>query len=52
MKAPPAPLNLTALGALNSEDCAALEDLYIRGTPENTLHAYERDLIYSQARLN
>lgn len=25
---------------------AQLEDLYVRGTPENTLRAYERDLIY------
>jgi len=29
------------------EDLAAgLEDLFVRGTPENTLRAYERDLIY------
>ena len=49
MKTPPAPLNPTSLGALNSEDRAALEDLYIRGTPENTLRAYERDLIYITA---
>ena len=26
-----------------------LEDLYVRGTPENTLRAYERDLIYITA---
>ena len=26
-----------------------LEDLYVRGTPENTLRAYERDLIYISA---
>ena len=25
---------------------AALEDLFVRGTPENTLRAYERDLAY------
>ena len=37
MKAPPAQLNPTALGALNSEDRAALEDLYIRGTPEGSV---------------
>ena len=28
---------------------AQLEDLYVRGTPENTLRAYERDLIYITA---
>lgn len=26
-----------------------LEDLYVRGTPENTLRAYERDLLYISA---
>ena len=31
-----------ALPALDVEDRAALEDLYVRGTPENTLRAYER----------
>ncbi|MFV0514773.1 MAG: tyrosine-type recombinase/integrase [Jhaorihella sp.] len=30
-------------------DRAALSDLYVRGTPENTLRAYERDLIYITA---
>jgi len=28
---------------------AQLEDLYVRGTPQNTLRAYERDLIYITA---
>ena len=28
---------------------AQLEDLYVRGTPENTIRAYERDLIYISA---
>lgn len=32
--------------ALSQTDQAALTQLYIRGTPENTLRAYERDLIY------
>ncbi|MBZ4689676.1 MAG: phage integrase family protein [Cereibacter sp.] len=32
--------------ALSREDEAALTDLYIRGTPANTLRAYERDLVY------
>lgn len=32
--------------ALSDADQDALTDLYIRGTPENTLRAYERDLIY------
>jgi integrase len=34
---------------LDSEDRDALHDLYVRGTPENTLRAYERDLIYLTA---
>ena len=40
---PPAP------PSLDVEDRAALEDLYTRGTPENTLRAYERDLVYLTA---
>lgn len=32
--------------SLPDEDRAALHDLYLRGTPENTLRAYERDLVY------
>ncbi|SER10374.1 site-specific integrase [Thalassovita taeanensis] len=42
--------------ALSEHDSQALTDLYLRGTPANTLRAYERDLIYitawKQARLN
>lgn len=34
---------------LSPEDAAALQDLYVRGTPENTLRAYERDMIYIAA---
>ena len=34
---------------LSEADQAALTDLYIRGTPPNTLRAYERDLIYLTA---
>ncbi|TDK45729.1 tyrosine-type recombinase/integrase [Antarcticimicrobium luteum] len=32
--------------ALCEADQTALIDLYVRGTPENTLRAYERDLLY------
>lgn len=35
--------------ALSQADQTALMDLYIRGTPANTLRAYERDLIYLTA---
>lgn len=35
--------------SLSAEDEAALTDLYVRGTPANTLRAYERDLIYITA---
>ena len=35
--------------ALSDTDEAALTDLYMRGTPANTLRAYERDLIYISA---
>jgi len=35
--------------ALTEADEAALHDLYVRGTPANTLRAYERDLIYLTA---
>ncbi|MBO9452912.1 site-specific integrase [Tropicibacter sp. R16_0] len=38
-----------ALPSLDVEDRAALEDLFVRGTPENTLRAYERDLVYLTA---
>ena len=34
---------------LSVQDEQALLDLYTRGTPENTLRAYERDLIYIEA---
>ncbi len=35
--------------ALSPADQDALTDLYVRGTPENTLRAYERDLLYLTA---
>ena len=35
--------------ALSADDQEALTDLYIRGTPANTLRAYERDLLYITA---
>jgi integrase len=38
-----------ALSRLTSADEAALEDLFRRGTPENTRRAYETDLGYIQA---
>lgn len=34
---------------LTSQMERELEDLYVRGTPENTLRAYERDLLYISA---
>lgn len=37
------------LAPLSEEDMAALDDLYRRGTPENTLRAHERDLVYITA---
>lgn len=46
---PLTPLQPPALPTLDIEDRAALEDLYLRGTPRNTLRAYERDLIYLTA---
>ena len=42
MKLPDRPIP----AALSEEDEAALTDLYVRGTPANTLRAYERDLLY------
>ena len=45
MKQAPA-LSLARPSALSDADEAALTDLYVRGTPANTLRAYERDLIY------
>ena len=38
-----------APGTLSPEDEAALTDLYRRGTPPNTLRAWERDLVYITA---
>jgi len=35
--------------ALSEHDRDALHDLYMRGTPANTLRAYERDLLYITA---
>jgi len=35
--------------ALSERDQEALHGLYVRGTPQNTLRAYERDLIYITA---
>lgn len=35
--------------SLSDADHAALTDLYVRGTPANTLRAYERDLVYITA---
>ncbi|MEW2918433.1 tyrosine-type recombinase/integrase [Ruegeria sp. ANG10] len=46
---PPAPYLPVPSPALSAEDQAALTDLYIRGTPANTLRAYERDLLYVTA---
>lgn len=44
-KSPALPLPAT----LSDLDDAALSDLYRRGTPENTLRAWERDLLYLTA---
>lgn len=38
-----------AAPALSEVDQDALTDLYVRGTPPNTLRAYERDLLYITA---
>ncbi|MDO6481889.1 tyrosine-type recombinase/integrase [Shimia thalassica] len=46
MSQPPAPHLPTTPPALSEHDRNALHDLYVRGTPRNTLRAYERDLIY------
>ncbi|SFS22320.1 tyrosine-type recombinase/integrase [Yoonia litorea] len=45
----PAPSLTPLTPALSEADQAALTDLYVRGTPPNTLRAYERDLIYLMA---
>ena len=42
-------LALPAYAQLSDADEAALADLYRRGTPPNTLRAYERDLAYIAA---
>ncbi|WP_108862147.1 tyrosine-type recombinase/integrase [Ruegeria sp. Alg231-54] len=53
---PSAPYLPAASPALSQADQDALTDLYVRGTPANTLRAYERDLLYvtawKQARFN
>ena len=48
MSAPLTPYSPQAL-TLSQADQDALTDLYVRGTPPNTLRAYERDLIYLTA---
>lgn len=48
MTKPPAPLQALPQ-TLSEQDESALTDLYVRGTPENTLRAYERDLLYIDA---
>ena len=45
----PAHLSLGQPTGLSAEDDAALSDLYRRGTPPNTLRAWERDLAYITA---
>ncbi len=45
----PAPYLPAASPALSQADQEALTDLYVRGTPPNTLRAYERDLLYITA---
>ena len=40
------PLPLPVQTQLTADDQEALTNLFIRGTPENTLRAYERDLVY------
>jgi hypothetical protein len=42
-------LALPAYALLSNADEAALTDLYRRGTPPNTLRAWERDLVYIAA---
>ncbi len=43
------PLTPAIPPTLSPADAASLTDLYVRGTPEATLRAYERDLIYLTA---
>ena len=49
MKAKPPALPVPAYAALSAEDEAALSELFRRGTPQNTLRAWERDLAYIAA---
>ncbi|MCV2866388.1 tyrosine-type recombinase/integrase [Albidovulum sediminicola] len=49
MKPPVSPPALPLPQALSDEDEAALSDLFRKGTPENTLRAWERDLLYIAA---
>ncbi len=46
---PPAAYLPAASPALSQADQEALTDLYFRGTPANTLRAYERDLLFITA---
>ncbi|WP_424830109.1 tyrosine-type recombinase/integrase [Ruegeria sp.] len=46
---PPAPYLPAPSPALSKADQEALTDLYVRGTPANTLRAYEHDLLYITA---
>ncbi len=46
---PPTPYLPAPSPALSAADQDALTDLYVRGTPANTLRAYERDLLYITA---
>ncbi|WP_300074511.1 tyrosine-type recombinase/integrase [uncultured Ruegeria sp.] len=46
---PPTPYLPASSPALSQADQDALTDLYVRGTPANTLRAYERDLLYVTA---
>lgn len=49
MSTAPTPGRIPLPPTLSEADSAQLSDLYVRGTPEATLHAYERDLIYITA---
>ncbi|WP_372572106.1 tyrosine-type recombinase/integrase [Ruegeria jejuensis] len=46
---PPTPYLPPPSPALSAADQEALTELYVRGTPANTLRAYERDLLYVTA---
>ena len=52
MTRPLAPHHPPAPPSLDVEDREALNDFYVRGTPENTLRACERYLIYLTAWKN